>query len=424
MRYPDFQFIRQRFPSADTPDPRRLLAEELRRSGLLEAVAEGQSVAITAGSRGIESMPQVLAGLAAAVKERGGRPFLIPAMGSHGGGTGPGQVEVLAHLGITPETVGCPVYDGWDLVELGRAADLVPVYADRAVLEADHLILVNRVKEHTEYIGDTESGLIKMAAIGLGRQLGAEYVHQLAVNISYYRALHAVAQVLFERLPVLGGVALLEDQRNRLRRLEAIPAGRIFQREPELLAESRGDKPKLPFEKLDFLIIDEIGKDISGTGADTKVVGRIMNIYEAECTSPRITRILIRDLSHKTDGNAIGIGLADYTTRRVVEKMNPEVTTLNAITGCTPEKGRLPLVLENDRKALEAILRTIGVWRPESVRGAWIANSKDLELLAVTPHLADLAARRPDLEVLGNAFAAPFDAQGDLPRLAELAQGF
>jgi len=416
MGYPLFQFIKQQYPESPPVNIAEALTNELAATGLLEPVKPGQKVALTAGSRGISAKPEVLRVLAEAVKEKGADPFLIPAMGSHGGGTGPGQVEVLHHLGITETSVGAPVYDGWDLVALGRVHDQVTLYVDRVVAKADHVIVVNRIKEHTEYEGPTESGLIKMMAIGLGRQPGAEQAHALAVNLGYYKALHAMAAVMFEKLNILGGVGILEDQRNRFRRVAILKAADMPGGEARLMAESRAYKPKLPFDTLDFLIIDEIGKEISGTGADTKVVGRIMNIYEAEVKTPHITRILVRDLSEETNGNAIGIGLADYTTQRCVNKINAEVTALNAVTGCTPEKGRIPLVGQTDEAAFQFVLRTIGVWSGETVRGAWIKNSKDLETLAVTTALGEKARGRKDLEVLGGPLQMPFDDEGNLPK--------
>ncbi len=317
--------------------------------------------------------------------------------------------------------MGAPIYGGWDLVELGTALDLVPVYADRVVAEADPRHPGQRGQGAHEYEGETESGLVKISAIGLGRQLGAEWAHRLAVNVSYHKALQAVCRAQFQKLKILGGVAILEDQRNHLRQLKAFKGPEaILAGEPALMAESRTTKPKLPFAKLDFLLVDEIGKEISGTGCDTKVVGRIMNIYEAECQSPYITRVIFRDLSADTGGNAIGVGLADFVTRRLATKIDPVSTALNAITGGTPEKGRLPLVMESDRAALDATLRTIGVWQPATVRGAWIANSKDLECLAVTPALAEEAAGRADLAVFGAAFAPPYDQAGNLPKLMSL----
>jgi hypothetical protein len=330
------------------------------------------------------------------------------------------QVKVLTHLGITEGSMGAPIYSDWDIVEVGRAEGHVPVYADRAAVEADHILLVNRVKEHTEYMGDTESGILKMAVVGLGRQPGAETMHRLAVNITYLKAIHAIARVLFKELNILGGIALLEDHRNQLRRVEAVPARDVFDREPELLKESQQHKANLPFDQLDILLVDQIGKDISGSGFDTKVIGRIMNIYEKECETPKITRIVFRDLSEGSEGNATGLGLADYTTRRAVEKVDFEATRINCVTGGSPEKGRIPITLPTDRAAVDAAFGSIGLWTPEAVKVAWISNTKDLEWLAVSSALVDSALDRSDLEVRDELFDLPLDSTDNLPDLVTL----
>lgn len=415
MVLPELHTLAQGFESAAGPDPRAAVAEEIGRTGLLETVAPGQSVLITAGSRGVACMPEVLAGVAAAVKARGAAPLILPAMGSHGGGTAAGQVEVLRHLGQTEKTLGAPIHDRLEPVQIGEAEGC-PVYADRAALEADHILIVNRIKEHTEFIGAIESGLIKMAVVGLGRIAGAEVMHQLAVRVSYVRAIEAIARVLFAKLPVLGGIAILEDKTSALRRLEAVPAGAVFEREPELIKEAQQHHAALPFDRLDVLLVDEIGKDISGAGFDTKVIGRIMNIYEKECETPRITRIVLRDLSAKTGGNAIGIGLADFVHRRVVAKMDPEMTALNSITAAAPEKGRVPISLPSDREALEAAFNSIGLWQAETVRMAWIVNTLDLNRMAVSPALAR-EAEAMGLRVSENRRPLSFDAGGDLSGL-------
>jgi hypothetical protein len=320
MDYPRFGLIRQRFPKSPKPDPRGWVFAEFERTGLLKTVKKGHRVLLTAGSRGIDSMKDILAACVEAVRSAGGEPFIYPAMGSHGGAQAAMQVKVLTHLGITEESMGAPIYADWDIVEVGRAEGGVPVYADKAAIDANHIFIVNRVKEHTEYMGGTESGLLKMAVVGLGRQPGAENMHRLAVNLTFYKAIHAIAKVLFKELNILGGIALLEDHRNQLRRVEVVPARDVFDREPELLKESQQHRAKLPFDQMDILLVDRIGKDISGSGFDTKVIGRIMNIYEKECETPKITRIVFRDLTEGSEGNATGLGLADYTTRRVVRK--------------------------------------------------------------------------------------------------------
>ncbi len=415
MNYPELHILEQGFKPRPPIDVPASVQVELERTGLLAAVRSGQTVLITAGSRGVGCMAAVLAAVAAAVKAKGGRLLILPAMGSHGGGTAEGQIEVLKHLGQTPKTLAAPIHDRIDPIKIGEAAGC-PVYADRAAVEADHILIVNRVKEHTEFIGEIESGLLKMAVVGLGRVAGAEVMHQLAVRISYVKAIQAMARVLFQKLPILGGVAILEDKTNTVRRLEAVPAAAVFEREPQLLAEARQHHASLPFDQLDVLLVDEIGKDISGAGFDTKVIGRIMNIYEKECERPRITRIVLRDLSKRTGGNAIGLGLADYVHRRVVGRMDAGMTALNCITAVAPEKARIPIVQDSDRQALEAALRSIGLWNAQSVRLAWIINTSDLRRLAVSPTLA-AEARGKGLTVSAESFALPFGNDGELKGL-------
>jgi hypothetical protein len=421
MDFPQLHIIEQDFKSGPAVDAPRSTREELERAAMLNTVKPGQTVLITAGSRGVGCMVEVLAAVTAAVKGKGGRPLILPAMGSHGGGTPAGQIEVLRHLGQTPETLGAPIHDRLEPVVVGKAENC-PVYADRAALEADHIILVNRIKEHTEFIGEIESGLLKMAVVGLGRVAGAEVMHRLAVRISYVRAIQAISRVLFQKLPIRGGVAILEDKTNTVRRLEAVSAAAVFEREPQLLREASQYHAALPFDRLDVLLVDEIGKDISGAGFDTKVIGRIMNIYEKECERPRITRIVLRDLSARTGGNAIGLGLADYVHRRVVDKMDAGMTALNCITAVAPEKARIPVVLPSDRLALEAACRSIGLWTAESVGLAWIINTADLKRLAVSPALAAEAAAK-GITVSKEGFAVPFDPHGELPGLRAVLGG-
>jgi hypothetical protein len=273
---------------------------------------------------------------------------------------------------------------------------------------------------HDAWLTALARSLLKMTVVGLGRHLGALTKHQLAVRIGYEQAILAIAQAIYAHTRVLGGVAILEDHHNRLRRLEAVPVADIARDEARLLAESRQTKPALPFDQLDILLVDELGKDVSGAGMDTKVIGRIMNIYEKECETPRILRVVVRDLTKKTYGNATGIGLADFITRRAADKVDLRLTAFNCITAAAPEKARLPIVLDNDRQAIQAALDTIGLWSPESLRLAWIVNTKDLEYLAVSPALAAEAAGRPDLELVGEPFVLGFDAQGLAPFLRGL----
>ena len=415
MELPNLHIIEQDFEQSSGINVRQVVFNEIKNVGWLEGINPGQTVLITAGSRGVACMTEVLRAIIALVKSVEAKPIVLPAMGSHGGGNALGQIEVLRHLGQDERSLGTPIHDQLEPIAVGEVEGC-PVFADRAAVEADHIILVNRVKEHTEFVGAFESGLIKMAVVGLGRIAGAGVMHQLAVRNRYVRAIQSIAQVLFDRLPIRGGLAILEDKTNTVRRIEAVPAGAVFEREPELLREAQQYHAALPFEQLDILLVDEIGKDISGAGFDTKVIGRIMNIYEKECERPRITRIALRDLSEKTGGNAIGLGLADFVHQRVVRKMDVEMTAFNCITAVAPEKGRIPICLSSDRQLLEAALGTIGIWTPPSLRLAWIVNTSNLKQLAVSPALA-VEARASGLAAYDDSFPFPFDLKGDLPGL-------
>jgi uncharacterized protein (DUF362 family) len=418
MILPRFGLIRQLSPNPPEPDVEHLLAEEILRTRLLAEVRPGERVLLTAGSRGINSKPRVLAGLVKVLKAAGAEPFIYPAMGSHGGGTALGQVGVLTDLGITAATIGAAIYDGWESVRIGTTEAGAPVFVDRAALDADRVILVNRIKEHTDYIGTTESGLIKIAVVGLGRQPGAAAMHQVAIDRGMQNAIHDAARVILKHVRVVGGVAILEDRHNTLRRLEAVPAARLFEREPELFRESQEHKPRLPFDRFDLLIIDEIGKEFSGTGADSKVLGRIMNRFESECTEPTVKRVVMLDLSEKTHGNAIGIGLADYTTLGLVGKIDYRKTNLNCITGGRVELGKVPIALATEREAIETALNTLGLWTPDSLRALWVSDTKHLSILAASEALLRESAQRADLAVDDRPlFGLPFHADGALKRL-------
>ena len=413
--------VRQVFPPSRRPDVKATLAAEFKAAGFADKIKPGERVVITSGSRGIEAMNEVIRELVALVKACGAKPLLLPAMGSHGGGTAKGQVEVLEHLGQTEETMGAPIHPEYNPVEVGQVFDQVPVFVDKAATkgEADHVILVGRVKEHSEFTGPIESGLLKMAVVGLGRVAGATSMHLSAVRYTYAETIMVMARVIFKNAPVLGGIALVDDQHNTLCHLEALPVDKIFEREPELLIMSQKVKPALPWDALDILLLDEMGKDISGSGLDTKVIGRIMNIYEKALTTPAITRIITRRISKKGGGNAIGLGLSDFITRKLYDAVDQEMTHLNSVVAVSPEKGRCPIVAPHTKGALELALRTVGPWRPETLTLAWGRNTKDLEYLAVSQALWEKAADHPGLEQVRAPQPLPFDGEGELPLLTE-----
>lgn len=383
MVFPALYRIRQRVPEEALDDVEGTLEAEVSRTSLLDGIGQGSKVIIGAGSRGIPNYPTVIRKLVELLSYTGASVSILPVMGSHGGGHGPGQVEVLAELGISPESVGAPIVSTMEVVSIGETPSGIPVYADKTLTQADGVILVNRIKEHTEFHGRIESGLLKMMAIGLGRYQGAVTTHEYAVEFGYEQTIREVSHLCMEELPIIGGIALVDGPENRTARLEAVLPPDIEAAEERLLELARRYTLRLPLDAVDVLIVDEIGKNVSGAGMDTKVIGRIMNIYEEELTSPHITRIVVRDLTPETAGNAIGIGLADYTTQRLVDKIDFQVTDLNAVAAVAPEKGRIPITLPDDKAALTAAIQTIGPKDEESIRLLWIRNTSSLvELMA------------------------------------------
>ena len=367
--------------------------------GGLSELQPGARVAVTAGSRGIHDMPEVLRTAVAELQDRGLDPFVIPAMGSHGGATAEGQVETLASLGITEESMGCEIVASMDVERVGSDEDGRPVYAARDAVEADAVLLANRVKLHTDFSGDVESGLCKMTVIGLGKQRGAEATHKAALAGAFADVIKERASILFEEAPIVGGLALVENANERAAAIEGLEVGEILDREPDLLERSRELIGTIPVEELDLLVIDEIGKEISGTGMDTNVVGRMLMHGEPEPDSPRYTRIYVRSVTEGSHGNAIGMGLADYAHRRLVEALDPTDTYVNALTSGEPIRARVPVVLPDDRLALTVAYSGCGVVDPADMRIARIENTLDLDRFWVSEPVVDGLEDDPNASV-------------------------
>jgi len=413
MNFPELYQIKQVVNPVALEDVEKAVKERLEATRLLDQVEAGSNVVIGAGSRGIPNYPLVLRKLVEMLKEKGANVRILPVMGSHGGATGPGQVHVLEELKITPDTVGAPIIDTMDVFTLDHTPGGVPVPVDRNLTECDHILLLNRVKVHTEFHGKIESGLCKMMAIGFGRYQGAIETHNYAVALGYEKTIREVARVYIEKLPILAGIALVDTPDNRTARVEVVLPENFEKTEEDLLAYSREISVKLPLEDIDVLLVDQLGKNISGAGFDTKVIGRIMNIYEEDLESPRITRIVLRDLTPETYGNAIGIGLADFTTQRCVDKIDVNVTNINCITAVTPEKARIPITLPNDKEALQAAFKTIGPKDENNVRLLWIKNTSNIVNLMVSPAVKD-AIPQEKIDVLRGPVKMEFDGEDNL----------
>jgi hypothetical protein len=380
-----------------------------------EDVPAGGEIAIGVGSRGIANLSNIVAGVVDGVEESGYEPFVFPAMGSHGGATAEGQREMLAELGVTESSIGCEIRSSMEVVEVGRTADRdVPVVADAHAVEADAIVPINRIKPHTDFDGTVESGLSKMLVIGMGKQRGAKIAHDWAVDWSLRNMIPEITEILLDELPVVGGVAILEDQRDETTRLEGIAPDGFLDREAELLETAYDSMPTLPFRNLDLLVLDAQGKDISGQGMDTNVIGRRpFAIQEPEPDLPDVKRIYTRSLTETTHGNAMGMGSADFVHADLLAEIEMPTTLINALTASTTRGVRLPPAVETDRAGLVAALSTIGIVDPEEVRVLRAADTMHLQRLYASTALVEEARERSDLRVVEEPSPIEFES-GDL----------
>lgn len=386
------------------------VAAQVRRPEIRGLVQPGQRIAIGVGSRGLGRLPELVAALVRELRALGAEPFIIPTMGSHGGATAEGQHEVLAHLGVTEARVGAPVISDMATEEVGRTGDGIPVRIDRQALGADGIVFIGRVKAHTAFRGPYESGLAKMIAIGLGKQSGAAACHAAGFG-DMARRVPALAAIAIARAPIRFGLAVLENAHDLPYKLVAVPADRILAEEPALLEEAKAAMPRLPFDQLDVLVIDAIGKNISGDGADPNITGR----YPTPDASggPAVAKQVVLDLTDETDGNANGLGTADFTTLRAARKLDLGRTYPNSLTSTVAGPVKLPMVLPSDRLAFAAALLTCNVVgrAPRLLR---IANTLRLDEFVVSASLLDEVRANPALHVESGPEPPAFDADGNL----------
>jgi hypothetical protein len=421
--YPRLVPIRQQFERPRVDDVASTVRTELERLDVGRTIRPGNTVALTAGSRGITNIPLILRTVASFLKDLGARPFLVPTMGSHGGGTAEGQRKVLESYGITEAFVGVPIRASMDVVERGTTPEGFPVYLDRIASEADHVGVIGRVKPHTGYHGPVESGLLKMLMIGLGKHVGALAYHRILLEYPFDQVVRSVSRALLSRSPVAFGLAVVENAYDETARLEGVPPGAFEEREEALLVLAKRWLARLPFAKADLLVVDEIGKDVSGSGMDTNIVGR-KRAYRLQPPGaerqPEMRLIFVRGLTPRTHGNATGIGLADFTTTRLVQAMNYRATVINCLTAGYPEGATLPVHFETDREVIEAALAIIGTRPPEEARVLWIRNTLCLEEMAISEPCLDLADRATDFRVAGAPVDFAFDRAGNLGPLPGL----
>ena len=411
-RFPRMMRVKQTFEGPAVENVAAAVRAAL--GGLALPVRPGQSVALTVGSRGVVNIDTIARSVVEHLKALGARPFIIPAMGSHGGGTAEGQRSVLEHYGVTEATMGCPIRATMEVVQVGEAVGL-PIWLDRYAAEADWVGVINRVKPHTGFTGDIGSGLLKMMTIGTGKHRGAVQAHRANIGLGYERMISELGAGMLRSGRILFGLGIVENGYDETALVQAFLPGELEAGERELLRKARAWMAKLPFEALDLLIVDEIGKEISGTGMDTNVIGRHATWFERPFTSPRITFIVACDVTAQTYGNANGIGLADFTTRRLADKIDWEPTYVNALTACSPGGPKLPAVLDTAQEAIAVALSCLGLDRVEDARVVRIQNTLRLTEVEVSEAFAAELAGRDDLIPLGDPVTMAFGPDGALP---------
>jgi hypothetical protein len=412
-RFPKMCDLIQTFETQRVSDIPATIRQQMQSLQLEKLIRPGQSVAIPAGSRGIANIGVILREIAAYFSSIGAAPFIVPAMGSHGGGTVDGQVRMLSSLGVTEDSVGVPIRATMETVIVAQTSNGLPVHFDRYASEADHVFVVGRIKPHTRFVGPVESGLHKMMLIGLGKHEGAKVYHRGILTMSFPEIIDAVAERVLQVCRVCGGMAILENAEDETALLEAVKPEDFGRREPELLILANRWLPRLPFDDVDLLIVDRIGKNISGVGMDANVVGRKFNDHAATAQDQtRCRRIFIRSLTKETYGNATGIGMSEFTTQRCVDQIDHESTRINCITGLHPEAAMIPITLPTDAAAVEAALQTIGMIEPENARVIQISDTLHLTHVRVSEaYFADVR-KSPNLRLDGDPYDFPIDADG------------
>ncbi len=408
---PKMYRVRQIFSRDGIPDVPAHLRRKLEEPDIARRIRPGMTVVLTGSSRQISHMPEILRELARFVKERGARPYIIPAMGSHGGATAEGQREILESYGITEDFCECPIFSSMETVRVGVLPNGDEVRVDRFAHEADAVIVVGRIKAHTAFRGPYESGLIKMMAIGMGKRAGADSLHREGFG-EMGRRLPLYARVVFDQCRIAFGVAPIENEFDETCRLEVIPAEDIFEREPELLLYAKRRLPRLLFPETDVLVVREIGKNFSGSGMDPNVTGTFGTPFASGGIKKQ--RVVVLDISPESHGSFVGLGNADTTTKRAFEKLDTNATYFNMITSTVLGVGKIPMVLEDDKLAIQAALKTLTRVDKDHVRMVYIKNTLSLEEIMVSQALAEEIRGREDLEVLEGPRDLRFDSRGNL----------
>ena len=418
MSYPRMARLRQKFPRPRVDNIPAAIRDTLAKLNLGNKIKRGQSVALTAGSRGIANIPLILKSTVQHLRDLGAQPFLVPAMGSHGGATAEGQRQVLESYGITEDFVGAPIRASMEVVHLGDTPQGWPVYLDKNASRADHIGVVGRIKPHTNYNGPIESGLMKMMMIGLGKRTGAAHYHRLLLEQPYDPVVRAVGRFMRAKAPIAFGLGTVENGYDETALLEAVLPADFEPVEERLLVKAKEWLARLPFHEADLLIIDEIGKDISGSGMDTNVVGRKRALRsEAIQNQPNMRFIFIRGLTPHTHGNACGIGMADFATTRLVKAMDYQATVINCVTAGYPEGANIAVHFDTDREVLDTALNIIGTRDSDKARIIHIRNTMILEEVEVSEPCLQELQRKTEFDIIKGPYEVTFDASGNLAAL-------
>nr|WP_207627631.1 MULTISPECIES: lactate racemase domain-containing protein [Bacillaceae] len=392
-------------------DLRKALMEKLQQEQIIKTVRPGMEIAVAVGSRGLDRLVELTAVTVQFLKDLGAKPFIVPSMGSHGGATAEGQREVLAHLGVTEESAGCEIRSSMEVVKISELPNGLPVYVDKYASKADGIVVINRVKPHTAFRGPVESGLMKMISIGLGKQRGAEACHQMGFK---YMAenVPAMAKIIMEKTPFLFGIATVENAFDKVAIVEALTQAEIIEKEAGLQTQAKALLPKLYFDQLDVLVIDEIGKNISGDGMDPNITGRYPTPYATG--GPDVNKMVVLDVTHESEGNANGVGTADFTTKRLLDKMDLEGTYANGLTSTVVAPTKIATTLPNDKQAIQAAVKTSNILDFRNVKLVRIKNTLKLSEIEVSEPLLDYIAKHPNMEQVSDLYEFPFDENGNL----------
>lgn len=417
--FPKMIEVAQTYPASRSLDYRSILVEQFEKGSLKGRISPGMRIAVGVGSRGITNLKEIVRAALDVLIAAGAKPFVVPAMGSHGGATPEGQKKVLAEFGITEHSLGVPVEASMEVERIGSGPGGRDVFFSVPALRADAVVVINRIKPHTDFRGTLGSGIQKMLVIGFGKQAGAASTHRAAAHFGYEETIREVAKVILQKVHVLCGIAILEDQHHRTAELKVLRPESIVIEESLLLEKARALMPHLPLDEIDLLIVDRIGKEISGSGMDTNIIGRDITGYSTSLQNsnelrPHIARIFVRDLTEATKGNAIGIGLADFTTDRAVNALDLHSIYVNATTSLGLNTAKIPIHFPTDRQVLEHAISTLASTHPEKLRVVRIKDTLNLERMLVSESCSAMLTGQPGISHVGEAREMQFDDADNL----------